>query len=253
MAPEQLRGDPANARSDQFALGVVFYEALYGSHPYRPTGEQTISQAVLAGALREPPPRADVPRAVRDAILRAVAHDPAERHASVEAFLLALGPLPASRDDIAKLAAAARRMLANHRAPAAARLLDAVDGIEQAIADLDAKASLLQKHVDDVSEDELARQRDELRARLQRGESDERDLARQAASLDARLEGLARARKTLDTLRTRRATVASQLEALHLDLARAQAEDASLPDLSEPLHDLQIEVEAAREVESLLR
>ncbi len=34
MSPEQLRGKPADARSDIFAFSVALYEALYGAHPF---------------------------------------------------------------------------------------------------------------------------------------------------------------------------------------------------------------------------
>jgi serine/threonine protein kinase len=53
MAPEQLRGEPATARSDVYALGVILFQALTGRLPFD-------AQSPLAIALRklhEPPPR----------------------------------------------------------------------------------------------------------------------------------------------------------------------------------------------------
>ena len=50
MAPEQLRGEPADARSDIFSFGVLLYECLSGHLPFR--GETSID--VLHAILREP-------------------------------------------------------------------------------------------------------------------------------------------------------------------------------------------------------
>jgi hypothetical protein len=52
MSPEQLRGQPATAKSDLFALGVVVHEMLAGANPFRrPTAAET-----AAATLREDPP-----------------------------------------------------------------------------------------------------------------------------------------------------------------------------------------------------
>ena len=51
MAPEQVRGDPVDERTDLFAIGVLLHEMLGGCHPFRRrTGAET-----LAAILREPP------------------------------------------------------------------------------------------------------------------------------------------------------------------------------------------------------
>ncbi len=49
MSPEQLRGEPATARSDLFALGVVAREMLTGVHPFkRSTSAETIAAILSA-------------------------------------------------------------------------------------------------------------------------------------------------------------------------------------------------------------
>jgi serine/threonine protein kinase/tetratricopeptide (TPR) repeat protein len=75
MSPEQSRGDPTDARTDQYAFCVSLFEALHGGKP----GD-------------EPPARAEVPRRVLAAIERGLADDPAERWPSMRALLGALAP-----------------------------------------------------------------------------------------------------------------------------------------------------------------
>ncbi len=52
MAPEQIRGEPADARSDIFSLGLVLYEMLAG----RPAFSAETAPEVLTAILREEPP-----------------------------------------------------------------------------------------------------------------------------------------------------------------------------------------------------
>ena len=55
MAPEQIRGEPADARSDIFSFGVVLFELLTGGHPFK---RGTVSETAAA-ILRDPPSRPD--------------------------------------------------------------------------------------------------------------------------------------------------------------------------------------------------
>ena len=52
MAPEQFRGDPADARSDQFSFCVALYEALYGVRPFRGEHLLSLTFSVTEGELR---------------------------------------------------------------------------------------------------------------------------------------------------------------------------------------------------------
>jgi serine/threonine protein kinase/tetratricopeptide (TPR) repeat protein len=78
MAPEQLRGQPADARSDLWALGVVLYELAAGTRPF--TGQ---SRYELSSNILNEPPRsfpAGVPVTVRAVIERCLEKEPARRY-----------------------------------------------------------------------------------------------------------------------------------------------------------------------------
>jgi len=57
MAPEQLRGEPADERSDLFSFCVTFWEALHGERPFAGRDLDELATAVIAG------PFARLPRA----------------------------------------------------------------------------------------------------------------------------------------------------------------------------------------------
>ena len=88
MAPEQLRGEPCDARADQFAYCVALWEALHGTRPFAGTTPSTLGAAIAAGALREPVKKP--PEWIRAAVLRGLAADPAARWPSMAALLAAL-------------------------------------------------------------------------------------------------------------------------------------------------------------------
>jgi hypothetical protein len=79
MAPEQVRGDPLDARCDLFALGCVLYEMCVGSPPYRRTRAELVTRTPdltpAPSVLAVPPPLAGL-------IARLLSADPAGRPAS---------------------------------------------------------------------------------------------------------------------------------------------------------------------------
>ncbi|MEX1365805.1 MAG: serine/threonine-protein kinase [Nannocystaceae bacterium] len=89
MAPEQFRGE-GDARSDQFALCVVLYEALYGVLPFPGETAEELFLATTRGRLRPWPKRDDLPIGLRPALRRGLSVRPADRHASVAALLESL-------------------------------------------------------------------------------------------------------------------------------------------------------------------
>ncbi len=69
MAPEQIRGEPADARSDVFALGAVLYEAATGNRPFPGPTSADVADAIL----RHQPPslremRPDLPASFTDLV-----------------------------------------------------------------------------------------------------------------------------------------------------------------------------------------
>lgn len=87
MAPEQWRGRSQDARTDQYALGVVAYELLAGSPPFEAPDDFILRQCVLS---EEVEPIEGVPEHINSAILQALAKAREERWGSCAEFLQAL-------------------------------------------------------------------------------------------------------------------------------------------------------------------
>ncbi len=85
MAPEQLQGKPADARSDIFAFGCVLYEILTGKRAFRAENQATLIAAIMD---REPEPltllQPMIPPMLERVVKKCLAKDPDDRwqHAS---------------------------------------------------------------------------------------------------------------------------------------------------------------------------
>ncbi len=102
VAPEQLLGQPVDARADIYALGCVLFQALTGVEPF----DQAVAEAGLLARLDAPPPsprsvRPGLPEAFDEVVARAMAKDPNDRYPSAgdlgEAALVAAGGLRRAR------------------------------------------------------------------------------------------------------------------------------------------------------------
>ncbi len=82
MAPEQVSGDPVDARADLYAVGLLLHEMLTGEPPF--TGETPWAAALAR--LRKPPPdlrqRPTLPPPLAELVHRCLALAPDERPAS---------------------------------------------------------------------------------------------------------------------------------------------------------------------------
>jgi tetratricopeptide (TPR) repeat protein len=97
MSPEQCRGEPADARSDQFGFCATLYEALYGQRAFPGLSPDEVMQSVADGILRDAPADSAVPMWLRRILLRGLRVEPRERWPSMNALLEALARDPAQR------------------------------------------------------------------------------------------------------------------------------------------------------------
>ena len=103
MSPEQVKGGPADPRSDLYSLGIVLYEMVTGKRPF--VGDS--ASAIMTAHLQQTPvaPNDMVPWVLgplNEIILMAVAKDPAARFQSAAAFRNALKNVSTKETDQAK-------------------------------------------------------------------------------------------------------------------------------------------------------
>jgi len=111
MAPEQITGDPVDARTDVFGLGVVLYQLLTGEKPFAGDTLTAVSYRIVH---TDPVPasaiRPSVPPAFDPVLAQAMARNPAERYQDALSLAEALRPLESAPTGAAGGPAAAQDM-----------------------------------------------------------------------------------------------------------------------------------------------
>ncbi len=105
MSPEQMRGLPVDGRSDLYSLGVILFELLTGTKPFKAKSLPELSTIVV----QQPPPdpamlRPGLPALLAEVVLRCLAKDPDERFQTGSELADALAsvelPLEPNVDDV---------------------------------------------------------------------------------------------------------------------------------------------------------
>jgi serine/threonine protein kinase len=102
MAPEQIRADAIDARTDIYALGAVLYKALTGVPPFQsgtPMGVLTMHLTQPLVPMRERAPKIELPAQAEAIVGRALQKDPARRYQTMEELREALRGALRSEDD----------------------------------------------------------------------------------------------------------------------------------------------------------
>jgi serine/threonine protein kinase len=91
LAPEVIRGGPAEPPADVYAFGCLLYECVAGAPPF---ASRPFAEAALAHLSEDPPDpspaRRDVPRQFWTALRHGLAKDPADRPPTATAYALML-------------------------------------------------------------------------------------------------------------------------------------------------------------------
>ena len=87
LAPEQAKGQPVDERSDLYSVGVVLYEMLTGTVPFKGDSAVTVALKHVSEVPREPAELVPgMPYALNQIVLKAMAKDPIDRYQSAAEF-----------------------------------------------------------------------------------------------------------------------------------------------------------------------
>ena len=94
MSPEQVKGEPTDARSDLYSVGICLYEMVTGKKPFTAGSDYSIMTAQVNEAPRPPIElQPELPSALNQIILMAIDKDPSRRFQTATAFRNALNSM----------------------------------------------------------------------------------------------------------------------------------------------------------------
>lgn len=112
MAPEQIRSEPVDGRTDLWALGVLLYEMVTGRRPFRGEHDASLAHAIVHDDPTPPSAVRDgIPSDLEAVILAMLAKDPARRPASAGEVAARLAAMEAGRPAPDQLRRPGRRVL----------------------------------------------------------------------------------------------------------------------------------------------
>lgn len=84
MAPEQVRGEAVDGRTDLWALGIILYEMITGQRPFRGENDVAIAHGILNLDPVAPSALSEIAKGTEDLVLTLLQKDPAKRYATNE-------------------------------------------------------------------------------------------------------------------------------------------------------------------------
>jgi len=97
MAPEQLRGERADAKTDQYSFCVALFQGLYGRLPFTAESPDALLRQIEQRTVASPSNPSHVPSSIHKVLLRGLSPAREDRYESLDALLRDLTRLPAKR------------------------------------------------------------------------------------------------------------------------------------------------------------
>jgi serine/threonine protein kinase len=97
MSPEQIKGEPVDARSDLYSLGLIFYEMLTGKHPFLGKNKTTVYYCQLHEIPPSPETIVNVPKPLASIVMKLLEKTPARRYTDGLDLLRDLDDIEAGR------------------------------------------------------------------------------------------------------------------------------------------------------------